>query len=50
MPKKNSMKKKSKYKEVDDISCGNRAQSKAMNLDEKNTKLAKFAEKKVKAR
>jgi hypothetical protein len=49
MPKKKSMKKKMP-KKVDDLSIGNKMQSKAMNLDEKNPKLAKCAERKVKAR
>lgn len=40
---------KSKVKKVDDLSYGDKIQSKAMDLDNKNPKLAMLASKKIKA-
>ena len=48
MKKKKSMMKK-KVRKVDDFSVGDRNQSRAMDLDEKNPKLAKFVSKKARA-
>jgi hypothetical protein len=50
MSKKKPMKMKMKAKKVDDFSVNDKGQSKAMNIDEKNPKLAKCAERKVRAR
>ena len=47
MNKKKPMKKKSSVRKVDDFSAQDKGQSKAMNIDEKNPKLAKIAERKV---
>lgn len=48
MKKKPMMKKKGR--QVNDFSIQDRGQSKAMDIDEKNPKLAKFVSKKARAR
>lgn len=49
MKKAKSMKKKKRVKQVDDFSSNDRGQTKAMELDDGNRKLAKFANKKARA-
>ena len=51
MSKKKAMKRKPKMvKEVNDFRPNDKGQSRAMNIEEKNPKLAKCAERKVRAR
>ena len=50
MHKKKPMMKKKKGRQVNDFSIQDRGQSKAMDIDEKSPKLAKFVAKKARAR